>query len=165
MTDNINKNMEDATAAENLLSKYKSPLESPGFKFWQAFLDWQRQIDTALVPYHLTQASFSLLAVTAWLSEENYKLTTQRTVRQKVIVEMSSLNKMQVSQLLKKLLRIQLITIEPFELDRREHLVSLTVSGWEVLKKSVVIVEKIDQNLLPEIDLGFVPDNQNLPDE
>ncbi|KPN61546.1 DNA-binding transcriptional regulator, MarR family [Aliiroseovarius crassostreae] len=138
---------------ETIRTEYTSPMDSPGFWFWQAFLSWQKQIDVALAPYDLTQPSFSVLAITAWLSAENHRVTNQRTVRQKIIVEITKLNKMQVSQLLQRLVGSGLVTVEPYELDRRERLVGLTEKGWDILRKTVVLVENTDRDLLSKVTI------------
>lgn len=139
---------------DKMATLYDSPMKSPGFSFWQTFLSWQRRIDTVLAPYNLTQPSFSILAVSAWLAKQNYKITKSYAVRQKVIVEMSQINKMHVSQLLRRLADRGLITISPFEHDRREHIVELTPEGWEVLKQTIEIVEKADREQLANVKIG-----------
>ncbi|MCC4107169.1 MarR family winged helix-turn-helix transcriptional regulator [Serratia ureilytica] len=130
-----------------------SPMESPGFRFWQTFLRWQRQIDLALAPYHLTQQSFSILAVIGWLSKQNYQATLDGAVRQKMIVEKSGVQKMQISLLLRKLEQEQLITVQPFLLDRRERLITLTPHGLRTLKKAVPLVEQEDKRFLTKVHI------------
>ncbi|KZL23787.1 MarR family winged helix-turn-helix transcriptional regulator [Pseudovibrio sp. WM33] len=138
---------------ETIRMEYTSPMDSPGFWFWQTFLSWQKQIDVALAPYDLTQPSFSVLAITAWLSAENHRITNQRTVRQKIIIEITKLNKMLVSQLLQRLVGNGLVAVEPYELDRRERLVGLTEKGWDILRKTVVLVENIDRDFLSKVTI------------
>ena len=138
---------------ETIRTEYISPMESPGFRFWQTFLSWQKQIDVALAPYDLTQPSFSVLAITAWLSDQNHRITNQRTVRQKIIVEITKLNKMQVSQLLQRLVGGGLVTVDPYGLDRRERLVALTEKGWDILRKTVVLVENTDRDFLSKVTI------------
>lgn len=139
------------TDENNINTEYPSPMDSPGFRFWQTFLNWQRRIDVVLAPYDLTQPSFSLLAISAWLSDESRKATQQRAVRQKIIVEMSRLSKMQVSQLLQRLNNSGLVTVEPYELDRRERLIELTEKGWSILRKTIVLVEATDREFLSNV--------------
>lgn len=139
------------TDENNINTEYPNPMDSPGFRFWQTFLNWQRRIDVVLAPYDLTQPSFSLLAISAWLSDESHKATQQRAVRQKIIVEMSRLSKMQVSQLLQRLSNSGLVTVEPYELDRRERLIELTEKGWSILRKTIVLVEATDREFLSNV--------------
>lgn len=132
---------------------HRSPMDSPGFRFWQTFLQWQRQIDIALAPYNLTQQSFSILAVIGWLSEQNYQATQNSAVRQKMIVEKSCVQKMQISLLLRKLEQGQLITVQPFLLDRRERLITLTPHGLRMLKEAIPLVEKEDKRFLTKVHI------------
>ncbi len=131
--------------------KHKNPMVSPGFRFWQTFLSWQRQIDVALAPYDLTQPSFSILAILGWLSDRNYAATQQFAVRQKVIVEMAQLSNIQVSQLLQRLATGGLIGAIPYELDRRERQFEMTEKGRELLRKAIEIVEIKDKVLLEDV--------------
>ncbi|KPN61559.1 hypothetical protein AKJ29_18425 (plasmid) [Aliiroseovarius crassostreae] len=131
-----------------------TPTQSPGFRFWQTFLNWQKNIDMVLAPYDLTQPAFALLAVSAWLSEQNKAATGQSFVRQKVVTEMAQLNKMQVSQLLKRLQAGDLVSITNYEMDRREKLISLTQKGWETLEKTVPLVEDVDRKALANVSIG-----------
>lgn len=122
---------------------YASPMESPGFRFWQKFIKWQHQIDLALAPLNLTQPTFSILAIIAWLSQENSTLAT-KYVRQKVVVDMSGMQKMQISLILQRLNKNNLIKILPYPLDLREKQLELTPKGIDILKKAIILVENID---------------------
>ncbi|CAI2467634.1 hypothetical protein V2T44_18270 [Serratia ficaria] len=132
---------------------HSSPMESPGFRFWQTFLQWQKQIDIALAPYNLTQQSFSILAVIGWLSKQNYLVTGDSAVRQKMIVEKSGVQKMQISLILRKLEQGQLIAVRPFLLDRRERLITLTPHGVRMLKEALPLVEKEDRRFLGNVHI------------
>jgi DNA-binding MarR family transcriptional regulator len=136
---------------KSIASTHKGPQDSVGFRFWQAFLSWQRSVDVVLAPYDLTQPTFSILAIAGWLSEQNRLATNHTTVRQKIIVEMSQLPKMQVSQLLQRLLTSGLIQVEPYSMDRRERLVVLTPKGWTLLKTTMPLVEATDRETLARV--------------
>lgn len=84
---------------------HTSPVESIGFRFWQTFIKWQRQIDIVLAPLDLTQPSFSILALIGWQLQQNISISSQH-VRQKVIVDMSGMPKMQVSLILQRLKKV-----------------------------------------------------------
>lgn len=126
---------------------HSSPMESPGFRFWQTFLKWQHQIDIILAPLNLTQPSFSILAIIGWQSQKNLPIST-KYVRQKVIVDMSGMPKMQVSLTLQRLKKKNLIKIIPYPLDLREQQVELTQEGVDTLSKAIVLVEKVDNCFL-----------------
>ncbi len=127
---------------------FTSPMQSPGFRFWQVFLKWQRKVDLVLAPFNLTQPSFSILAITGWLSEQNKSTISSTKVRQKVIVDMSGMPKMQVSLILQRLKKNQLIQISPYPFDLREQQVELTQFGGETLEKTIRLVEQMDQKYL-----------------
>lgn len=124
--------------------EHASPSQSPGFRFWQAFIVWQKQIDKELLQHNLNQLSFSILAISGWISLE------QDEVRQKVIVDMSGMDKMQVSLILQRLVKNGFVKIKPYEQDKRERIVKLTSSGKMALQKSIPIVEKIDLEHVPK---------------
>lgn len=134
-----------------VIFNHPSPLNSPGFIFWQKFIKWQRQIDIVLAPLDLTQASFSILAITGWLSQNNSHISTQY-VRQKVVVDMSGMQKMQVSLILQGLKKKKLILMTPYLMDLREQQIELTPEGIDTLAKAIVLVEQVDQKFLVESD-------------
>ncbi|EJB0230113.1 TPA: hypothetical protein RUZ21_003409 [Vibrio cholerae] len=133
---------------KNDVFTFTSPMQSPGFLFWQIFLKWQRKVDLVLAPFNLTQPSFSILAITGWLAEQNKATISSAQVRQKVIVDMSGMPKMQVSLILQRLNKSQLVKISPYPLDRREKLVELSSLGEETLTKTIRLVEMVDQEYL-----------------
>ncbi|MEH1711480.1 MarR family winged helix-turn-helix transcriptional regulator [Acinetobacter pittii] len=131
---------------------HTSPVESIGFRFWQTFIKWQRQIDIVLAPLDLTQPSFSILALIGWQLQQNISISSQH-VRQKVIVDMSGMPKMQVSLILQRLKKSKLITISPYPLDLREQQVQLTDEGLAVLRKAITLVEEVDNKTLSQENL------------
>ncbi|MGB9038184.1 MAG: MarR family transcriptional regulator [Acinetobacter calcoaceticus] len=130
---------------------HASPMESPGFRFWQTFIKWQRQIDIILAPLDLTQPSFSILAIIGWQLQQNISISN-KYVRQKVIVDMSGMPKMQVSLILQRLKKSKLISISPYPLDLREQQVELTQAGLIALSKAIVLVEEVDKKILSKKD-------------
>ncbi|CNI17229.1 MULTISPECIES: MarR family winged helix-turn-helix transcriptional regulator [Yersinia] len=133
---------------------HNAPMDSRGFRCLQMFQQWQRRIDIILSPYSLTQQSFSILAMCGWLSEKNYRATKCIAVRQKVLVEMSGIPKMQVSLNLRRLEHNNLITVQPFLPDRRERIIALTDLGICTLNDTLILVEEEDQRLLNDVHFG-----------
>ncbi|ODL91680.1 hypothetical protein AXH23_14225 [Acinetobacter pittii] len=127
-------------------------MESIGFRFWQTFIKWQRQIDIVLAPLDLTQQNFSILALIGWQLQQNVSISTPY-IRQKVIVEMSGMPKMQVSLILQRLKKSKLITISPYPLDLREQQVELTDEGLDLLRKAITLVEEVDNKTLSQENL------------
>ena len=135
-------------AKQNTTFTHESPMQSPGFRFWQLFLKWQRKVDFVLVPFNLTQPSFSILAIIGWQAEQNKAAASSKQVRQKIVVDMSGMQKMQVSLILQRLKKNGLIKITPFPLDLREQQIELTSQGEDILAKTIVLVEQVDKKYL-----------------
>lgn len=127
---------------------YDSPGSSPGFRFWQDFIKWQSNIDTVLIPFNLTQPSFSILAITGWMSLNNDE------VRQKMVVQESGMDKMQVSLILQRLLKNKYVDIKQFEHDKRERIVQITDDGKMILSKTIPLVEEVDLKYVPKFWLN-----------
>ena len=107
---------------EEEVSSFLSPMQSPG---------WQRKVDLVLTPFNLTQPSFSILTIVGWQAKQNIASVSSSHVRQKVVVDMSGMPKMQVSLILQHLKKSKLINISPYPLDLREQQVELTRDGKE----------------------------------
>lgn len=131
---------------------HTSPMESIGFRFWQTFIKWQRQIDIVLAPLDLTQPNFSILAIIGWQLQQSVSISNPY-IRQKVIVEMSGMPKMQVSLILQRLKKSKLITLSAYPLDLREQQVKLTDEGLDVLRKAIALVEEVDNKTLSQENL------------
>ena len=82
---------------------FDTPEDSPGFLLWQVSITWQRQIKKALEPYGVTHPQFVIMALTLWHMKNN------ETPVQNRIVKLSKLDKMTVSQALKKLVANKLM--------------------------------------------------------
>jgi DNA-binding MarR family transcriptional regulator len=102
-----------------------------------------------LTPFNLTQPSFSILTIVGWQAKQNIASVSSSHVRQKVVVDMSGMPKMQVSLILQRLKKSKLINISPYLLDLREQQVELTRDGKERLAKTICLVEVIDEKYLP----------------
>ena len=115
-----------------------SPEDSAGFLLWQTSAIWQRLIKTALEPYDISHSQFVILAVLLWLSEQQQPIQT-------MLIEMTKLDKMTVSQALKKLAAKDLIKRQEAPDDPRAKLVFLTIKGKTLIKKLVLVIEEVDQ--------------------
>ena len=113
--------------------------ESLGLLLWQTTTLWQRKIKQALLPHGISHAQFVLLANLLWC-EEVGELPIQA-----YLVQQSKLDKMTVSQGLKKLATMGLIERVEHQQDTRAKLVSLTDGGRGLARNLVPIVEAIDQ--------------------
>jgi DNA-binding MarR family transcriptional regulator len=119
-------------------SNVASPWENQGFLLWHRFHDWQRTINAVLRPYDLTQLQFSTLAVTGWLGRNG------DTVTQQDISDFARLDRMLVSQVVRKLEKKGLVERMRRSNDRRAVCVSLTDAGEKALAKSLPVVQAAD---------------------
>jgi len=117
---------------------FDKPEDSPGFLLWQTTMIWQRQIKKALEAYDVSHAQFVIMATLMWFEAHHYD-TTQIS-----IVNWSKLDKMTVSQSLKKLVALGYVNRIEHETDTRAKNVSLTEKGKERVRTLVSIVEGID---------------------
>tara|TARA_R110000868_G_scaffold8205_3_gene42534 strand:+ start:128551 stop:129000 length:450 start_codon:yes stop_codon:yes gene_type:complete len=117
---------------------FKEPGHSPGFMLWQSTITWQRLIKAALDEHNISHAQFVIMACLLWFDE------TQQTPIQSAIVNMTKLDKMTVSQALKKLVHEALVARKENAIDTRAKSVTLTKAGKSLIKKLVPIVEAVD---------------------
>ena len=79
---------------------FKRPEDSPGLLLWQTTITWQRLIKNALIEYDISHPQFVIMAILLWFTEKGEDPT------QIAIIRLSKLDKMTVSQSLKKLLSL-----------------------------------------------------------
>jgi DNA-binding MarR family transcriptional regulator len=119
--------------------------DSPGFLLWQATTIWQRQIKKALEDYDISHAQFVIMATLMWFEAHGYETT------QVLIINWTKLDKMTVSQSLKKLVARKLAKRMEHARDTRAKKVLLTASGKKLVEKLVPMVEKIDHKFFAKI--------------
>ncbi len=124
---------------------FDQPEDSPGFLLWQTTMTWQRLIKKALDLHGISHAQFVVLAITLWFENKNQE------VSQNLIVRQSKLDKMTVSQSLKKLVADGYIQRSEHSEDTRMKTVCLTKKGKTLASKLVPIVEKVDANFFDAI--------------
>lgn len=117
---------------------FEKPEDSPGFLLWQTTVIWQRLIKNALEPFEISHAQFVIMAILMWFEEHDYDAV------QVSIVEWSKLDKMTVSQSLKKSAAQRLITRKEHKIDTRAKQVTLTDKGRTLIGKLIPVVESID---------------------
>lgn len=124
----------------NLPFGFEKPEDSPGFLLWQTTVIWQRRIKKALEAYEIPHAQFVLMAQLLWLE----KNTKDGLPNQITLVKRSQLDKMTVSQALKKLVQAGFIQRAEHAEDTRAKSVVLTPQGKALITQLVPLVEKID---------------------
>jgi DNA-binding MarR family transcriptional regulator len=124
---------------------FDKPEDSPGFLLWQTTITWQRLIKKALDAQHISHPQFVILAVTLWFENKGEE------VPQSLIIRQSKLDKMTVSQSLKKLVIDGYVKRIEHEEDTRAKSVILTNKGMALITKLIPIVEKIDADFFGTI--------------
>ena len=119
---------------------FDTPHESPGFLLWQTTVMWQRRIKQVLQLYEVSHGQFVIMALLLWLRE--HKLETNQVQ----IVQYSKLDKMTVSQALKKLAAQGLVHRIEHETDTRAKNVTLTIKGVALVRTLVPLVEAMDKH-------------------
>lgn len=117
---------------------FDQPEDSPGFLLWQTTVIWQRLIKKALDFSGIAHAQFVILAITLWFENQG------KEVSQALIVRQSKLDKMTVSQSLKKLITAGYIQRHEHPEDTRMKTVCLTNKGKALALKLIPIVESVD---------------------
>lgn len=125
---------------------FERPEDSPGFLLWQTTITWQRLIKKALDEYQISHGQFVIMACLLWFAEQ------QQAPTQAMIIELTKLDKMTVSQALKKLTAIKLVTRKEHPSDTRAKVVQLTATGKALTGKLAPIVEGIDEAFFAGLD-------------
>lgn len=117
---------------------FAKPDDSPGFLLWQVAITWQRFIKQTLEKQQLSHAQFVIMALLLWFE------TQSSEVNQCTIVRWSRLDKMTVSQTLKKLTKDGLVNRKTCEKDTRAKSISLTSLGKRLIHRIIPKVEATD---------------------
>lgn len=131
--------------------KTKSPFgfekaeHSPGFLLWQTTTLWQRLIKNALEPFDISHPQFVIMATLMWFEKHDYD------TMQVSIANWSKLDKMTVSQALKKLAAQGLIKRAEHKVDTRAKMVILTDKGRKLISILVPLVESIDAEFFGQL--------------
>ena len=132
------------------LSNFKGPMQSPGFLLWQVSTEWRRRVESALSEMDVTHAQFVLLAGIGWLTRNGVYATQVELARHcKTDIAMTS-------QILRTLERKGYIERVSREGDERAKLPRLTKSGKNLVKKTIPIVEKVDEEFFGPLTDQFV---------
>lgn len=129
-------------------STFDEPQQSPGFRLWQTFLTWQRELNIILQPLGLTQPQFSILAVIAWLTHDDVGVASpienRTSIKQQDIANFMSMERMHVSQIVRKLENMGYVERSPSLEDRRVQIIQLSQSGISKLEEALPLVEAAD---------------------
>lgn len=120
-------------------SAYEGPSDSPGFRLWRDFLDWQRQLNARLKPLGLTQPQFAILAACGWLTRDSQQVT------QHEVASFTGMDRMHISQIVARLEKDGLLEKRTNPQDQRANLITLSKNGHHQLRIAMPIVEAFDK--------------------
>ena len=124
---------------------FEKPEDSPGFLLWQTTMLWQRKIKKTLEPYALSHAQVVIMAVLLWFEKNHYDITHT------TIITWTKLDKMTVSQCIKKLVTQGLLTRAEHSLDTRAKNVGFTNAGKKLIESLIPIIETVDKEFFISI--------------
>lgn len=120
-------------------SAFQGPHKSPGFQLWYTFLTWQRELNEVLQSVGLTQPQFSILAVVGWLTRN------QSSIKQQDIADFIQMDRMHISQIVRKLEKMGYVERNSSSEDKRVQLIQLSQVGAGKLGESLPLVEAADR--------------------
>jgi DNA-binding MarR family transcriptional regulator len=120
-----------------LPTRFRGPEESPGFLLWKVSNAWQRRQRAALQPLDLTHSQFVILATAAWFG-------ASKTLTQARIAELSGVDPMTTSQIVRALEAAALVERRDHPADPRAKAIAVTAAGREKARKALVVVEETD---------------------
>jgi DNA-binding MarR family transcriptional regulator len=116
-----------------------------GFLLYKTHQYWQREIKRRLKPIGITHTQFVVLANTYWLYLQDKQIT------QIAIAKHTKMDVMMVSNVIRTLEKKGFLKRTDHPTDTRAKLVKLTETGFDTLKKAVVIVENFDRDFFKNI--------------
>lgn len=125
--------------------QFDSPDKSSGFLLWKVNNLWQKEVKKSLRKFDLTHIQFVVLANIHFLSMEAEHVT------QVDIANQLGIDKMLTSNVLKALLKKDLINRQEHMLDTRAKIVKLTKIGEGTLKKAAQNVEDFDKSFFAKL--------------
>jgi MarR family transcriptional regulator, organic hydroperoxide resistance regulator len=120
-----------------LPTRLPGPGKSLGFLLWKVSNAWQRRQRAALQPFELTHSQFVLLATATWFG-------ARETLTQARLAELSGVDAMTTSQVVRTLEAAQLVERRSHPNDPRAKAIIVTSAGRAKAQKAIVAVEDTD---------------------
>jgi DNA-binding MarR family transcriptional regulator len=120
-----------------LPTRLPGPGKSPGFLLWKVSNAWQRRQRAALQAFDLTHSQFVLLATATWFG-------AKETLTQARLAELSGVDAMTTSQVVRTLEAAQLLERRTHPNDPRAKAIFVTSAGRAKAQKAIVAVEDTD---------------------
>ncbi|WP_367415272.1 MarR family winged helix-turn-helix transcriptional regulator [Snodgrassella alvi] len=121
------------------LTRFTNDSDSIGFTFMKTYSSWHNQIKNCLKTHKITHPQFIVLATLAYQSQFNEEIT------QVLLAGKTNIDVMTISQILENLEKKEYITRAVSARDSRAKSITLTQSGFDIVNKTVPLVEQIDQ--------------------
>jgi DNA-binding MarR family transcriptional regulator len=128
-----------------LPTRLSGPGESPGYLLWRVSNAWQRKQRAALQPFGLTHSQFVILATATW-----YGAT--ETLTQARIAELSGVDAMTTSQVVRALEAAQLVERRDHPDDPRAKAIAVTAAGRDKARAAIVAVEDTDAEFFAPVE-------------
>ncbi|WP_370385647.1 MarR family winged helix-turn-helix transcriptional regulator [Snodgrassella alvi] len=120
-------------------TRFTNDSDSIGFTFMKTYSSWHNQIKNCLKTHKITHPQFIVLATLAYQSQFNEEIT------QVLLAGKTNIDVMTISQILENLEKKEYITRAVSARDSRAKSITLTQSGFDIVNKTVPLVEQIDQ--------------------
>ena len=120
-----------------LPTRLAGPAESPGFLLWKISNAWQRRQRLALQAFGITHSQFVVLATATWFG-------ATETLTQSRVSQLSGIDPMTTSQVLRALEAASLIERVDHPTDPRAKSIMVTRAGRDLARKAIVVVEETD---------------------
>lgn len=121
------------------LTRFINDSDSIGFTFMKTYSSWHNQIKNCLKTHKITHPQFIVLATLAYQSQFNEEIT------QVLLAGKTNIDVMTISQILENLEKKEYITRAVSARDSRAKSITLTQSGFDIVNKTVPLVEQIDK--------------------
>ena len=121
------------------LTQFTNDSDSIGFTFMKTYSSWHNQIKNCLRAHKITHPQFIVLATLAYQSQFKEEIT------QVLLASKTNIDVMTISQILENLEKKEYITRVVSAKDIRAKSITLTQSGFNMVNKTVPLVEQIDK--------------------
>ena len=122
------------------------PYEDLGFLFWQIMKAWQRSKHRLLEKFGLTPSQMEIMSAVYHLT------TTKSDVTQIEIAQLTNIDPMTTSSVLKKLEKKQLVNRKYSPTDTRARLVNLTEEGAVLILEAISEVKESTDLVFDHVD-------------
>jgi len=129
----------------NDVSHFQEATRSPGFMLWQTSLLWKRKLERLLRQHNITHVQFVILTSLAYL--QGKKINTNQIK----LARFSMCDVSMASQVIRVLVKKQLIERVHKEGDERSKFLTLTSAGIKLVQNTVKNVEDIDSKFFNQL--------------